>query len=544
MADLAAFRVRRNGAKLGERGAGAQGAGKNESQEPGHRPSVQKMARGCGVTFPPMAKAKGRSVAFGALLARALAAEEQGQALQAEMLYLHVLEQSPEHPAAHNLLGALKLEQGEATEALAHFERALRGEPDNPDLLHNRGAALRELGRHEEAAASLRSALTLSPHDAETLSDLGMSLRALDREEEALECFDRALRRKPDFAQALTNRGNALLALGRQEEAIASHRSALALDERNADVRLNLAVAELAAGDWLNGWRHYGWRRGAKQFAGRYRTHAQPLWQGEAAISGRTILLHAEQGFGDTIMFARYAPLVAARGARVVLEVQPRLKRLLEQLGGVAQVVATGEALAAYDLQCPLAGLPLAFGTTPETVPAAKPYLVAPDDSAGKWRQKLAALRRPLIGIAWSGSAAYGKDRTRSISLEELGPLLAAPGAGFVSLQKEVSPEDRAALETLGIPNTGPEQEDFCDAAGLIAQLDLVISVDTAVAHLAGAMGKRVWLLLSSSPDWRWMREREDTPWYPSTRLFRQRQRASGWNETVARLVNELVANP
>ncbi len=481
---------------------------------------------------------------FGALLERALAAEEQGQRLQAEMLYLHVLEQSPEHAAAHTLLGALKLERGEAAEALAHFERAFRAEPANADILHNRGAALRELGRNEEAAASFGKALALTPDDPETLSDLGMSLRALDREEDALECFERALRCRPDLVQALTNRGNALLALGRLDAAIASHRSALALDERNADVRMNLAVAELAAGDWLSGWRNYASRLGAKPFAGRYRMHAQPLWQGEAALSGRTILLHAEQGFGDTIMFARYAPLVAARGARVVLEVQPRLKRLFEGIGGVAELAATGDALPAYDLQCPLPGLPLAFGTMPETVPASVPYLAAPADSAVKWQHKLAALRRPRVGIAWSGSAAYGKDRTRSIRLDELRPLLAVPARQFVSLQKEVSLEDAAALAAWGVVQTGPEQEDFCDAAGLIAQMDLVISVDTAVAHLAGAMGKPVWLLLSASPDWRWMRERADTPWYPSTRLFRQRQRASGWNETVARLVNELVANP
>lgn len=521
-----------------------------------------------------MAKHTARSTPSGALLKRALAAHEQGRTLQAELLYLEILEHSPEHAAAHNLVGVLKFQRGEAAQALAHFDRALRAQPGfadahnsrgnallelgrpgealesfeaglavapgNPDLLHNRGAALQALGRHAEAAASFRGALAARPHDAAALNDLGVSLRALDREEEALECFNRALQRRTDFAQALTNRGNALMALGRPQAAIASHRSALALDSSNADVRLNLAIAELATGDWGNGWRDYARRHAARQFRGRYRVREEPLWQGEAELSQRRILLHAEQGFGDTIMFARYVPLVAARGAHVVLEVQPRLKRLLESIGGAAQVVAAGETLPAVDLQCPLPSLPLAFGTTPETVPGGA-YLAAPAAAAAKWQARLGALPRPRVGIVWSGGAIYGKDRTRSIALRELQPLLAAGCAQFVSLQKEVGTEDAAALAALGIPETGADQEDFCDAAGLIAHLDLVISVDTAVAHLAGAMGKPVWLLLSYSPDWRWMREREDSPWYPATRLFRQRQPAGGWGDAVARAADALL---
>ena len=490
-----------------------------------------------------MAKPKGRSASFGAVLERALAAQEQGQALQAEMLYLHVLEHSPGHAAAHNLLGALRFERGDPAEALEHFAQALKAEPGNADFLHNRGTALQALGRHEEAAASFEAVLARSPGDAESLNDLGISLRALGREQEALDCFERALALRADFTLALSNRGNALMALGEPEAALASHRKALALGASNADVRFNLALAELAVGDWQNGWRDYAWRHGAKQFAGRYRTPAQPLWQGGTEISGCTILLHAEQGFGDTIMFARYVPLVAARAARVVLEVQPRLKRLLEKMEGASQVFASGEPLPPFDLHCPLPGLPLAFSTTPETVPACAPYLSVSADTLEKWRQLLAPHERPRVGIAWSGSAAYGKDRTRSMKLDELRPVLEYPGARFVSLQKEVSPEDSARLDALGIVQTGREQEDFSDAAGLIEQLDLVISVDTSVAHLAGALGKPVWLLLSSSPDWRWMRERTDTPWYPATRLFRQRRRDEGWGEIVGRLARELVAN-
>jgi len=519
-----------------------------------------------------MANPKGG--AHASLLKRAVAAHEEGNLLQAELFYSQILEESPGHAAAHNLLGVLKFKRGDVDEAFAHFDSALQVQPSfadafnsrgnafrdlgrndealrsfesglkvapgNSDLLYNRGILLQQFGRHAEAAADLRKALVADPSDPDVLCDLAVSLRAFGEDDEALELLRRALRKKPDHAQALSNSGNALLALGRTAAAIESHHAAVAVDPGNADIRLNLAIAELSAGDWQSGWRNYAWRHGAKQFHGRFRDFSQPLWQGDFALSGRTILLHAEQGFGDTIMFARYAPRVSALGATVILDVQPRLKRLFEGFEGVAQVIASGETLPEFDCQCPLPGLPLAFATTPATVPGGFPYLSATAAAREKWRKRLSGGKALRVGIVWSGSREYAKDRARSSALRDLLPIFAVSGAHFISLQKDVDAEDAALLSSFGVDNTGPEQEDFYDAAGLVAEMDLVISVDTAIAHLAGAMAKNVWLMLAFAPDWRWMRERESSPWYPATRLFRQEKRTEGWTNAVRRIAEAL----
>jgi Flp pilus assembly protein TadD len=323
-----------------------------------------------------------------ALLRQARAAHERGSVLQAELLCAQILQDVPDHAVAHHLLGILKFRRGEAEEGLAHFGSALRARPrfaeahnsrgnalldlgrtgealqayelglavrhDDPDLLANHGAALQTLGRHAEAVESFRRALARRPHDASLQTDLGISLRALDRDEEALVCYERALRIDPSHAEALTNRGNLLLARGHLDAALASHRQAVGLRPESAQIRLNLAVAELTSGDWESGWRSYAHRDLDREPSGARREFSAPRWQGTEPPDGRTVLAHAEQGFGDTIMFARYIPLLAARGARVVLEVQPRLKSLFAGLPGVAQLAARGEPLPEFDLHCAL----------------------------------------------------------------------------------------------------------------------------------------------------------------------------------------------
>jgi len=489
-----------------------------------------------------------------ALLRQARAAHGRGAALQAELIYAQILEDVPDHAVAHHLIGVLKFQRGASEEGLAHFDRALRARPrfaeafnsrgnallalgraeealqaydhglaarrDDEDLLANRGAALQALGRHGEAVESYRRALARRPQDAPLQTDLGISLRALDRDEEALACFERALRADPAYAEALTNRGNLLLARGQLDAALASHRQAVALRPDNAQMRLNLAVAELASGDWASGWRSYAHRDLDREPSGARREFAQPRWLGAEPLEGRTLLAHAEQGFGDTLMFARYVPLLAARGARVVLEVQPRLKSLLAGVAGVDRLAARGEPLPACDLDCALPDLPGAGGTRAE--PGPPPLLLAAAPAlAEKWRARLAELPRPRLGIVWSGNPAYGKDRSRSVPLERLAAALAPAGVATVSLQKDVTDEEAALLGTLGIRHTGPDQEDFGDAAAIVGEMDLVLSVDSSVAHLAGSLGKPVWLLLSHAADWRWLREREDSVWYPGHRLFR-----------------------
>jgi hypothetical protein len=259
------------------------------------------------------------------------------------------------------------------------------------------------------------------------------------------------------------------------------------------------------------------------------------MWDGLQSLYDKTILLHAERGYGDAIQFCRYAPQVAARGARVLLEVPAPLRQLMSSLRGVTQIFAAGESLPAFDTHCPLMSLPHAFGTKLETIPSATPYLRAPADAVSVWAQRLGATKRPRIGIAWAGAPSHENDRDRSIALRALLPLIEVD-ATFVSLQKELRAGDEAALqENAGIVLPGGELRDFTDTAALVANLDLVVTADTSVAHLAGALGKPVWILLPFTPDWRWLIDRNTSRWYPSARLFRQTS-PEGWNEVVARV--------
>jgi tetratricopeptide (TPR) repeat protein len=504
------------------------------------------------------------------LLRQAHLAHGRGATLQAELLYARVLQDAPDHPVAHHMLGVLKFHRGELAEALAHFDSALRARPrfadahhdrgntlvnlgrveeallaykrglavrpGDPDLLANRARALQALKRHAEAVEAFRRALARRPDDATLQTNLGLSLRALGRDDEALDCFERALRIDPAQAEALSNRGNLLQARGQFDAALASHRQAVALRPDNAQMQLNLAVTELSAGDWESGWRSFAHRDLDREPSGARREFSQPRWLGTEPVAGRILLAHAEQGFGDTLMFARYLPLLAARGARVVLEVQPRLKSLFEAIGGVEHLAARGEPLPVCDLHCALPDLPGAFGTRPDNVPPPL-ALGVPPLLADKWHAQLASLRRPRIGIVWSGNPAHGKDQSRSIPLERLATVLPPAGVATISLQKEVSDEEAALLGRLGIRHSGPDQQDFGDAAALVGEMDLVLSIDSAVAHLAGSLGRPVWLLLSNAADWRWLRGREDSVWYPGHRLFRAaRPGPEGTDELLQRV--------
>lgn len=283
------------------------------------------------------------------------------------------------------------------------------------------------------------------------------------------------------------------------------------------------------------GWTEYEWRWKKPSLARLKRNFPQPLWLGGDNISGKTILLHSEQGFGDTIQFCRNVPLVAARGARVVLEVETPLQRLMATLAGAAHVVTKGGPLPDFDLKCPLLSLPLAFGTKLETIPSSGPYLRAPIQNLAEWETRLGEKRRPRIGLAWSGSAAHERDAERSISLAALLPLLNIDAA-FVSLQKDVRPAEAAVLDQCGdMLHFGDTISDFADTAALISTLDLVISVDTSIAHLAGALGSPVWVLLSYIPDWRWLLDRDSSPWYPTARLFRQNDTRM-WDSVIMRV--------
>jgi tetratricopeptide (TPR) repeat protein len=427
-------------------------------------------------------------------------------------------------------------------EALASYDQALALKPDYFDALNNRGVTLHELKRLPEALASYDCALALRPDHFAALTNRGVTLHELRRFDEALASYDRALAIRPDYAEALFNRGVTLYQLKQLDEALVCYDLALAVNPDYVDGHFNKALLHLLKGDYDAGWREYEWRwrRWKEQNLTPFkRDFTQPLWLGQTAIEGKTILLHAEQGSGDTIQFCRYAPLVAGRGARVLLEVPVQLKDLMASLVGVAEIIAGQDKPPDFDMHCPLLSLPLALGTRVESIPAQVPYFTVPPESLRRWAGAVGPKRNLRIGLVWSGSSGHKGDAIRSISLRSLLPL-ADLDAEFVSLQKEVRGDDATALKERGdIVHFGDELNTFADTAAVIANLDLVISVDTSVAHLAGALAKPVWVLLPFLPDFRWLLDREDSPWYPTARLFRQ-QAPGDWSGVISRVVIEL----
>ena len=475
-----------------------------------------------------------------ALVRRAATLHDLRRHDEALKSYDRALALRPEHAEVLVNRGVTLHELKQPTEALNSYDRALAVEPNNVDALTNRGVALHDLGRYGEALASQDRALAVQPGHAAALSNRGLSLHKLGRLDEAVASYDRALALRPQYADALVNRGVTLHGLRRFDEALASYDRAIAVRPDHADAHFFGSLSRLLTGDFGRGWIEYEWRRKGASTGPSRRDFPRPLWLGGNEIADKTILLHSEQGFGDTIQFCRYVPLVAACGARVILEVEEPLQGLLASLARIARVVVKGNPLPAFDLQCPLLSLPLAFTTQLETIPSATPYLRAPDQALLKWGARLPIKRRPRIGIAWAGNAKHIRDRERSIGLGDLLPLLDVD-ATFVSLQKEVRAADTATLrERADIIHFGHELAGFSDTAALISHLDLVISVDTAIAHLAGALGKPVWILLTHVPDWRWLLDRNDSPWYPTARLFRQSD-AREWNSVIAHVRDELL---
>ena len=428
-----------------------------------------------------------------------------------------------------------------AQEALASFEAALKRDPRHAEALLGRGTALASLGRTAEALADFNACLALAPGHPIALYNRGNALSELGRYEEAIAAFDRALAAVPNHVKAWNNRGRALEQINRHAEAVASFDKATALDKNYADAHFNRGLALLTLGDLRRGFAEYEWRWKRSGMTDAHRGYGRPLWLGEYPVDRKTILLHAEQGLGDTIQFARYAPLLARAGANVILEVQPALKTLLAGLDGVASCHARGEKLPAYDVHCPLGSLPLALKTEPANVPADIPYLRADESHLTKWRARLDALPGKRIALAWAGNASHANDRNRSIDLKLLEPVLALDGVSIVSVQHELRGNDTEILARhANVTHLGGELSDMADTAAIVALADLTIAVDTSVAHLAGAMGRPVWVMLPYAPDWRWTLTGEHSPWYPQARLFRQSALAD-WASVIATVRAELA---
>lgn len=471
---------------------------------------------------------------------RGVALAELGRPAQAVESYDRAIALNPGYAEVYNNRGIALDHLQQYDDALASYDRAIALRPDYARAHNNRGVALSRLQRYADAATSYERAVALKPDFVDAFTNLGIALSELKRPAEALRNYERAIALNPRYAEAFYNRGNALRDLNRHAEAIESYERALSLKPDHAAAHWNLADCSLLLGDFKRGWQEYEWRWKLDKRDDLIRNFRQPLWLGDASLEGRTILLHSELGLGDTLQFCRYATEVAALGATVVLEVQPTLLSLLANVEGVALAVPRGAPLPAFDYHCPLMSLPLAFKTDLTNVPARVPYLRSDAERVAFWRQKLGVVDKPRIGVVWSGSMALRNDR-RSMALKEMLPLMGA-WAQWISLQKEVRDSDAAALASRAdLRDAGAELNDFADTAALIELMDLVVTVDTSVAHVAGAMGKPLWILLPFNPhDWRWMLDREDSIWYPTARVFRQP--ADGdWSSVIGRVNGELM---
>jgi Flp pilus assembly protein TadD len=412
-------------------------------------------------------------------------------------------------------------------EALAHLDQAVALRPNHAPTLMIRGLTLKELKRFEDALADVFRAAQLEPGNIEIANSQGAILEELGQFDEALHVYERALQIKPGDARMITNRAGMLVWLGRMDEAMAAYRDRLAVDPDYVDARWKLGVLQLLTGDFENGWQGLERRFKIPALHLAYPKLRGPMWLGEEPVAGKTILICSDEGLGDSIQFARYLPLLADRGARVILAVEPALCPLLADIRGVSQCLPKleGTVLPHYDLHCAINSLPGAFATRLDSIPS-EPYLPPPAaDRVQVWEGRLGQHDKLRVGLVWSGNPDNRNDRNRSMSLAAMSRIFDVDAA-FVSLQKQLRPHDAEILrDKPAIVDFTKYLTDFAETAALLSCLDLVITVDTSVVHVAAALGRPTWILLPHLPDYRWMLDRDDSPWYPSVRLFRQDER-------------------
>ena len=441
----------------------------------------------------------------------------------------------PDFADAYANRGAALHELKQLEAAVASYDKAIALKPDYAEAYFNRGNGLKDLKQSKAAVASYDKAIAIKPDYAEAYSNRGNVLKELKQLDAAIASYDLAIAIKPDYVEAYTNRGVALQELNQMDAALASYDQTIALKPDFAEAYWNKSLALLVIGDFEKGWELFEWRWQYEAFTSPRRHFRQPLWLGSEPLAGKTILLHSEQGLGDTIQFCRYAKLVAQLGARVILEAPKPLLGLLKGLEGVAELVEASAPLPAFDVHCPLLSLPFAYKTKLDTIPTASAYLRSDPGKVDAWARRLGVKTKPRVGIVWSGSTTHKNDHNRSIPLVELVRHLPET-CEYVSLQKEVREPDQATLgKCPQIKHYGAELNDFADTAALCELMDWVVSVDTSVAHLAGALGKPTWVLLPFSPDWRWLLDRSDSVWYPSMTLYRQ-SAVGDWTSVLAQI--------
>jgi Flp pilus assembly protein TadD len=439
-----------------------------------------------------------------------------GQPAEAVLICREALTRSPHDPQVLYALGVSLAQTGQIDDAIASYQDAIRHRPDFFEAYTNLGTMLGAKGKPGEAIEAFTQAARLRPGIAELHANLSNAYREMWKLDEAVASARRAIELKPALGEAYLCLGAALAIKGKFDQAIETYRQAIQIRPDFPAAHLNLALAELVTGNLQSAWPEYEWRRKCPGVLAP-RSFSEPKWNGET-LAGKTILLHSEQGLGDAIHFIRYAPILADRGANVLVQCPQPLVRIVQTVAGVNQVIPTGQPLPRFDFQIALPSLPGVFNSTLDSIPATIPYMVPEPAESATWRDRLQ--RAPgvsQVGLVWAGNPENRNDRNRSIPLQKLAPILEISGVRFHSLQ--IKPP---SANPFPIQDWSTFLTDFGQTAALIANLDLVISVDTAPAHLAAAMGKRVWLLISFPPDWRWMLDRNDSPWYPTMRLFRQ----------------------
>ena len=476
------------------------------------------------------------------LFSQGVVLQKSGGWVEAEACYRQVLALNPDLPDAYNNLGMVLGRQGRTTEAVAAAQRTVELSPESPTFHDNLGIALNELGRYAEAEASFRVATTLDPDNVGARHNLGKTLHSQGRLDEAGHVLQEAVRRQPDNSRILNDMGVLLHELGRIADAEMVFRAALDLAPEEADLHYNLGLVLLMTGQYLEGWAEYHWRWKTAGYRVRGRAFTQPEWDG-SPLPGGTLLINAEQGLGDTLQFCRLAPLAAARlapGARLILEVHRPLIALLRDQWPEVEVIGHGDPLPAFDAYLPLLSLGGVLNQDHRTIDGA-PYLQPDPDRVTAWAERLAPLQGLKVGLVWAGGSLPAIDRKRSVTLAALAPLATIPGVSFVSLQKD-APAAQAKSPPAGMTllDLANDLTDFVETAAVVANLDLVISVDTAVAHLAGAIGTPVWLLNRFDTCWRWELERDDTPWYADLRQFRQ-PTAGDWDSVIRAVASTLA---
>lgn len=447
---------------------------------------------------------------------------------------------------AYNNCGNVAIVLKRFEEALACFQKAIEINPNYAYAYNGLGNVLMELKRFDEALQSYEKAISLNSHSPDAHNGKSNALQELKRFDDAVSGYEKAIALNPDSADTYANHGLAMQGMRKFKEALLSYDKAIELNPEMADPYWNKALLKILVGEYEEGWQLYEYRRYKQDLKGSYPIYEQPLWLGQESVDGKILYIYPEQGLGDFIQFCRYVPLVENLGARVVLKVPNALYAMIKTMGLNAKIVRNDEKVDEFDFHCPIMSLPLAFKTTVETIPKRIPYFFADQFKKNYWQRKFAHVTNSLkVGLVWSGSKDHKKDHERSLRLAQLTPILDLP-ITFYSLQKEVRVQDKITLSKLNqIQEYHEELNDFSDTAAMVDCLDLIISVDTSVAHLAGAMGKNVWILISYLPDYRWMLDREDTPWYPTARLFRQAN-IGDWDSTMLKIrkaLEELLKN-